>query len=131
MTIECLTVESGRCPTDLLEYLPYSARIPSTQSKDVLDPPTKNQQYVPSQVLLTLQSLTSFMTKAALSRDRTLNFWHILLLALVEVDEDSAVASLIGVAEVSPLGVKGWVSASLQHSFSRLATSCLSSFFKQ
>jgi hypothetical protein len=50
-----------------------------------------------------------------------LTFWHILvLLALVEVDEDSAVASLIGVAEVSPLGVKGWVSASLQHSFYRL-----------
>jgi hypothetical protein len=77
-------------------------------------------------------SLTSSMTKAALSGVQMLNFWHILLLASVEVDEDSAVASLIGVAEVSPLGVKGWVSASLQHSFSRLlATSCLSSFFKR
>jgi hypothetical protein len=57
-----------------------------------------------------------------------LNFWHILLRALVDIDEDSAVTSLIGVVEVSPLSIEGRVSASSQHNSNRLATSCLFSF---
>jgi hypothetical protein len=47
MAIERLTVESGRCPTDSLEYLPYSARTPSTRSQDVLDPPTTISSTIP------------------------------------------------------------------------------------
>jgi hypothetical protein len=73
-------------------------------------------------------SLTGSMTNAALSGVRMLNFGHIVLVALIIVEDGLKLAPMLGVTEVMALlGIKGVVPPSLQHSFSRRANSCLCS----